>query len=129
MMPMPTRFSLLSFFALVLASTLTLGHHASNLDYDAEKIGTVEGVVDDIFWANPHIHFYLSVTRPDGATEIWDMEGPNLSALKRRGMSRDMVQIGDAIKITGTLGRDGTRRIWAETILKADGTPVMEPRP
>ena len=113
------------FTAAVLVAATVSGHHASNLDYDADKTGTVEGVVDDIFWANPHIHFYLTVTKNDGSTEIWDMEGPNLNSLRRRGVSRDMVQIGDTIAITGTLGRDNSRRIWAESIVKADGTVVM----
>ena len=102
-----------------------LGHHASNLDYDADNVGTVEGVVQDIFWSNPHIHFYLTVTNEAGAEETWDMEGPNLSSLSRRNVSRDSVQVGDTIAITGTLGRDGRKRIWANTIIKADGTVVM----
>ena len=105
-----------------------LGHHASNLDYDADNVGTVEGVVQDIFWSNPHIHLYLTVTNEDGAEEIWDMEGPNLSSLSRRNVSRDSVQVGDTIAITGTLGRDGRKRIWANTIMKADGTTVMGER-
>ena len=104
------------------------GHHASNLDYDSDAVGTVEGVVQDIFWSNPHIHFYLTVTNEDGVEETWDMEGPNLSSLGRRGVSRDSVQIGDTIAITGTLGRDGRKRIWAETIVKSDGTLVMGER-
>ena len=116
------------FAAAALFSAIVLAHHASNLDYDAAKIGTIEGVVDDIFWSNPHVHFYLTVTKDDGSTEIWDMEGPNLSSLARRGVSRDSVRIGDTIAITGTLGRDNTRRIWAETIVKPDGTVVMGPR-
>jgi Family of unknown function (DUF6152) len=114
--------------ALALAASAALGHHASNLDYDASKNGTIEGVVDDIFWANPHIHFYLTVTTESGSTEIWDMEGPNLNSMRQRGVSRDMVDVGDAIAITGVLGRDGSRRIWAESIVKADGTVVMRPR-
>ena len=108
-----------------LAASTALSHHASNLDYDQSKTGTIEGVVDDIFWANPHIHFYLTVTNEDGSAETWDMEGPNLNSLRRRGVDRDMVRIGDEIAVTGTLGRDGTKRIWAESIEKADGTVVM----
>ena len=117
--------------AVILAACIShvaTGHHASNLDYDADTVGTVEGVVQDIFWSNPHIHFYLTVTNDDGVEETWDMEGPNLSSLGRRGVSRDSVQIGDTIAITGTLGRDGHKRIWAETIVKADGTLVMGER-
>jgi hypothetical protein len=109
----------------LLIASAAMGHHASNLDYDDDTVGTIDGVVQDIFWSNPHIHFYLTVMNADGESEIWDMEGPNLSALARRGVSRDSVQIGDAIAITGTLGRDGRKRIWANTIVKVDGTLVM----
>ena len=111
-----------------MAVPTAFGHHASNLDYDQDKVGSIVGVVQDIFWANPHIHFYLTVAKDDGSTEIWDMEGPNLNSLRRRGVSRDMVQVGDGIEITGTLGRDGTKRIWAQSIVKADGTVVMGQR-
>lgn len=110
---------------IAMAASPVLGHHASNLDYDESRVGTIEGVVDDIFWANPHIHFYLSVTNENGSTETWDMEGPNLNSLRRRGVSRDMIRIGEEIAITGTLGRDGTKRIWAQSIVKPDGTVVM----
>ncbi|HEY5665550.1 MAG TPA: DUF6152 family protein [Gammaproteobacteria bacterium] len=103
-----------------------LGHHASNLDYDENLVGTVDGVVFDIFWANPHIHIYMTVANDDGSSETWDMEGPNLNSLRRRGVTRGSIEIGDPIAVTGTLGRDGTRRIWAESIVKADGTVVME---
>ena len=115
--------------AFVVVATVSaaaaFGHHASNLDYDQDKVGTIGGVVNDIFWANPHIHLYLTVTNEDGTTETWDMEGPNLASLRRRNVTRDRVQIGDEIEITGTLGRDGTKRIWARSIVKADGTVVM----
>jgi hypothetical protein len=121
------KYSLVAAAAMLNACIghVALGHHASNLDYDENTVGTIEGVVQDIFWSNPHIHFYLEVMNADGETEIWDMEGPNLSSLSRRGVSRDSVQVGDTIAITGTLGRDGFKRIWANTILKADGTVVM----
>lgn len=116
--------------ALLLAAAATTGsaayaHHAISLDYDAERTGTVEGVVDEIFWANPHVHYYLSVTTDEGSTEIWDMEAPNISVMTRRGISRDTIRVGERISITGTLGRDGTKRILATTILKEDGTVVM----
>jgi len=111
--------------AMAVLAAPAYAHHASSLDYDQSTVGTIEGAVDDIFWSNPHIHFYLTVTKDDGSTEIWDMEGPNLASLARRGVERSSVEIGDVIAITGTLGRDGARRIWAETIVKADGTVVM----
>jgi len=114
--------------ATLAIASAALGHHASNLDYDENTIGTIEGVVQDIFWSNPHIHFYVTVTNEDGGSELWDMEGPNLSSLSRRGVSRDSVAVGDTIAITGTLGRDGRKRIWATTIVRDDGSVVMGER-
>lgn len=117
-----------SLLAAALTASAVYGHHASNLDYDADRTGTVEGVVDDIFWANPHIHLYLTVSTDDGMTETWDMEGPNLTSMRRRGVERDAIAIGDTIRVTGTLGRDGARRIWAQTIARQDGTVIMGDR-
>jgi hypothetical protein len=100
-------------------------HHASNLIYDEAAIGTIEGVVEDVFWANPHIHVYLAVANADGSSDTWDMEGPNLASLRRQGVSEGMIRIGDELRITGTLGRNGTKRIWADAIVKTDGTVVL----
>jgi hypothetical protein len=111
--------------ALAVLAATALAQHASNLDYDENTVGTVDGVVFDIFWSNPHIHIYMTVSNEDGSSETWDMEGPNLNSLRRRGVTRDSIEVGDQIAVTGTLGRDGTRRIWAESIVKSDGTVVM----
>lgn len=101
-------------------------HHAISLDYDAERTGTIEGVVDEVFWANPHVHYYLTVAGEDGSTEVWDMEAPNTRVMSTRGISRDTVEPGDRIEVTGTLGRDGAKKILATTIVRADdGTVVM----
>lgn len=118
-----TRLGWLAAFGLTAAAAY--GHHAISLDYDSDRTGTIEGVVDEVFWANPHVHYYLTVTAEDGSSETWDMEAPNISVMTRRGISRDTVQPGDEVEITGTLGRDGAKRILASTIVKADGTVVM----
>jgi len=125
---MQYRLRAASLIATCLVTSAVLAHHASNLDYDESKTGTIEGVVDDIFWANPHVHFYLTVTKGDGTTETWDMEGPNLASMRRRGVSREMIEIGDALVVNGTLGLNGTKRIWATSIAKADGAVVMAPQ-
>jgi hypothetical protein len=59
--------------ACIIATSMVIptafGHHASNLDYDQDTVGAIEGVVQDIFWSNPHIHVYLTVAKEDGSTE------------------------------------------------------------
>lgn len=115
--------------AAALAGALIAGgahaHHAISLNYDTEQTGSIEGVVEEVFWANPHVHYYLTVTREDGSSETWDMETGNIRGMRRRGITRDTVRPGDRVEVSGTLGREGSRRILASSIVKADGTVVM----
>lgn len=115
--------------AWAVAGALTVAgahaHHAISLNYDSETTGTIEGVVDEVFWANPHVHYYVTVEAEDGSEQTWDMETGNIRGMTRRGITRETVKAGDRIEVTGTLGREGTQRILASSIVKADGTVVM----
>lgn len=122
---MNTRARLAALTVAGLIAAAAHGHHAISLNYDAERTGTIEGVVDEVFWANPHVHYYLTVEAEDGTEETWDMEAPNISVMSSRGIERDSITVGDRIEIEGTLGRHGSRRILATTIVKADGTVIM----
>ncbi len=110
---------LLSFFLPITAPA----HHAFSANYDLTKIGTVEGVVEEVFWANPHVHYYLRV-RTEGSEELWDVEDANLNSMASRGWNRNTISAGDEIRVTGRMGRDSKRRIWADEIARADGQPL-----
>ena len=109
---MKKRFSLtfLSATALLLGQSAT-AHHALSANYDTDNIGTIEGVVVEVFWSNPHVHYYMEVENEAGETELWDIETSNLANLMRTGWSRDMIEVGDRIRISGHLGRNGTKRL------------------
>ena len=94
-----------------LTSNPAQGHHALSANYDTDSVGTIEGVVVEVFWANPHIHYYLEVVNDDGATELWDIESSNLSNMVRSGWSKETVQVSDRIRVSGHLGRGGIRRL------------------
>ena len=99
-------------------------HHAFSANYDVAKTGTVEGIVEEVFWANPHVHYYIRVKTED-REELWDVEDANLSSMASRGWNRNTIRAGDEIRVTGRLGRDGKRRIWAGEIVRADGQAVQ----
>jgi len=103
-------------------------HHAFAANYDMDNVGTVEGVVEEVVWANPHVHYYLLVTLEDGTAELWDGEAANLSLLAARGWDRNTIRVGDAIRVTGALGRGGIRRIQMRQVVRADGSPLV-PQP
>ncbi len=94
-----------------LSCNLVLAHHALSANYETDKIGTIEGVVVEVFWGNPHVHYYLEVGRDDGTTELWDVESSNLASMVRSGWNKDTVEVGDRVRISGLLGRGGIRRM------------------
>jgi hypothetical protein len=94
------------------------------LNYDSNSTGSVEGVVEEVFWANPHTHFYIAVTDEDGSTKLWDVESGNLNSMRRRGVSRDTIKVGDVIRAYGVLGRDGHAAILADAMVRADGSVI-----
>ena len=95
---------------VALGSSLASGHHAYNANY-IEKRGTIEGVVVEVFWGNPHVHYYLEVAGDDGTTRLWDVEASNLGVMGRAGWTRETIEMGDRIRISGDLGREGRPRL------------------
>lgn len=125
---MPSRMLTVVFLGLSLSLSVmhnATGHHAFAANYDMNNVGTVEGIVKEVVWANPHVHYYIQVTREDGTTELWDGEAANLSLLAARGWERNTIRVGDAIRVTGALGRDGIRRIQMRQVVRADGSPLV----
>ena len=97
-------------------------HHGYSLNYKTEEIGTIEGVVQEVFWANPHVHYYLTVTRENGSTQTWDVETHNLRLLQSHGWKRETVQAGDRVTVTGYLGKNGKPRLAGRKFVLEDGT-------
>lgn len=115
-------------FGLSMSAThYAAAHHAFAANYEMDNVGTVEGIVEEVFWANPHVHYYIQVAKEDGTTELWDGEAANLSLLAARGWDRNTIRVGDAIRVTGALGRGGIRRIQMRQVVRADGSPLVQP--
>lgn len=109
----------------MVIATAAYGHHAISLNYDAERTDRIEGEVAEVFWANPHVHYYLTVTGDDGSEATWDVETGNIIGMTRRGITRDTIQVGDRLIVEGTPGRNGSERMLADSIEQADGTLIM----
>ena len=110
--------------SLVFVASGSSAHHAFSAIYENDSEGTVEGVVEEVFWANPHVHYYIRVKNEDGSDELWDVETMNLNTMARRGWTRETVTVGDEIRVTGPLGRDGRLRISMQEVERVDGKPL-----
>ncbi|MYF69065.1 MAG: hypothetical protein F4181_03375, partial [Proteobacteria bacterium] len=62
----------------VLASSSSLAHHAL-IAYDNSRTIEMRGVIEEVFWANPHVR--LGVRAADDT--VWDLEGPPVNRMER----------------------------------------------
>lgn len=105
-------------------------HHSVPVNFDQSREITIEGVLTDIKWVNPHAHFRLDVTNPDGSTVEWLVEMGASNTMRRAGFPMDRFAVGDRITVIGAPGRRDRTILLEETVLK-DGTrmtPTMRPR-
>src|SRR3982750_910364 len=113
---------------VTLAALLMLGyaasaqaHHSFAAEYDGKKPATFTGTVTKVEWTNPHVHFFIDVKEPAGATTQWEFTKGAVKGLFRRGWTKEMLKAGDSVTVDGYLARDGSRLANARTITLHDG--------
>ena len=107
--------------AALALTTSARAHHNSAPIYDFSQSVTINGVVKEFRFLNPHARIQLDVVQPNGATRQWLAEGANIIALKLHGWTGAEIKQGDRITVTGAPSRDGSPRVeWSEIKL-SDG--------
>src|SRR5579863_48378 len=105
---MESKFRITSVLALSLwfAPTLLLAHHGSAL-YDTSKRITVQAVVTDWLWANPHCLLEFDVKDDKGNTVHWNAEVSNPQDMAAQGWSKRMFKAGDQVTLTIVPAKNG----------------------
>jgi hypothetical protein len=102
--------------AMLISGSSLIAHH-SIAQYDTTKAVRVKGEVILLQRINPHAIVFVDQKASDGTVQRWAVEGPNLNALRRRGLDNDFVKVGDIIEACGYVTRDGrTRTLNTEPI-------------
>jgi hypothetical protein len=95
--------------ALLLASAAVLAHHSVAGQFDVDQRVTLNGVISDIEWINPHIYIHLDVKDETGDVRTWRLESVPPSYLRKSRITRDMLMGGGAeVAIDILLAHDGT---------------------
>ena len=110
-----------------------LAHHSLGSEFDANKPVKVSGVVRKVEWRNPHIWFYVEgKDEMSGRTAVWGILGSAANQLRRRGINRSVLKVGDTVKVEGFMAKDGSNNAVGTQegcsickITFADGRPVF----
>ena len=101
-----------------------LAHHSISAEFDGSRRITLTGTVTKVEWANPHTFFYVDVKdSKTGETVKWACELGSPNMLVELGWTQNTLKVGMTVSLTGTLARDGSRKVNARNIV-ADGHKI-----
>ena len=97
--------------AAFLIAWLPAAAHHSRAIYDLERSITIEGVVTEFEWANPHVYLYVEVLNDDSVPVVWEIENGSTTAMGRRGWTRDSFAPGDRVIVEANPSKDPDRHM------------------
>ena len=120
-----TRYIASSALGLMLLAGPASAHHAAAVAYHVDKTITVEGVVTEVKWENPHTWVYVEAKDASGNVVKWSFEGAVPNQLYRRGVTPAVLKPGVRVTIKAHPARDASRNAGEMTeVLGADGKPI-----
>ena len=106
--------------AVIAAAVPGLAHHSAAM-FEEKKTITVEGVVKEFQFTNPHSWLLVNVTDKSGKVTTWGFEAEGPSTLQRAGIRPSEFPVGTKLTITGRPMKDGRPAAIWESAVRADG--------
>jgi hypothetical protein len=106
--------------AAVACAAPASAHHAFGGEFDANRPILLKGTVTRVQWVNPHVWIHIEVTKDDGTTEEWMVEGGSPNTLTRLGVTAESVKVGTELVVDGYQARD-------PSLLRANGRNITYP--
>jgi hypothetical protein len=120
------RYALGIVVAVVLATARPNAHHAFGAEFDPDAPVRLQGKIVRVEWVNPHAWIHVEIKKPDGATEVWMVEGGTPNTLLRRGLTRDTLTYGTEIIVDGYQTKDHSlKRANGRDVTFTDGRKIF----
>lgn len=92
--------------ALIALGAPVSAHHSFAAFYFEDQSVSIEGVVTEFHYVNPHTWVYISAADVTGIQRIVGAEWSNPARLAQAQIRKDTIKPGDRVTITGSPARD-----------------------
>jgi uncharacterized protein DUF6152 len=97
-------------------------HHSLATVYDSSRPVTIDGIVSEFYFVNPHPYLVVTVRDANGQTKSWRLEMDNRWELSDVGMSGNTFRAGERVVVTGDPARTQAQMLYVRALDRpADG--------
>ncbi len=119
---------LVAWLAACSVAAPAFAHHSFAAEFEADKTAELSGKIVQVWWNNPHIRYRLAVAGEGGATENWELQASSITAMQQLGWNQATIKVGDELKVSGQVGRNGAKKLYVRTIVRSDGSRLVTGR-
>jgi hypothetical protein len=124
--PMTLKSLGLAGIAVAIFASPAFAHHSFAM-FDADSKITLEGIVKEFQWTNPHAWIMVTVADTQGKAEPWAIEMNGPSGLVRQGWKPKTLTPGMPVTLTIHPLKDGTHGGQFLAVKLPDGTQLGNP--
>src|SRR6185295_6146913 len=88
-------------------------HHSIASAYDSGRKITLEGVITEFHFVNPHPFITIKI---EASGKFWTLETDNRSEMAQAGITAQTLKPGDRIIVTGNPARDGGQGLYIQKL-------------
>ena len=110
------------------AAATALAHHSFSAEFDPDKTVELKGEIAQIWFNNPHVRYRLTTHAEDGSSQDWELQASSITALAQVGWNAGTLKVGEAVTVSGQVGRNGAKKLYVRSVVRADGSRVATGR-
>jgi hypothetical protein len=107
---------------LAISAVAVHAHHSIAGVYDSSRQVTIEAVISQFQFVNPHPYLVVDVRDGSGETQRWRLEMDNRHELVDIGFTNETLKPGDRVVVTGSLARRDANSLYIQRLdRRSDG--------